>query len=355
MPKSFFQDALKKWYHHHKRDLPWRKTSDPYRIWLSEIMLQQTRVAQGLPYYHRFVDKFRDVKALAQADDDEVMKLWEGLGYYSRARNMLATARFVHGELNGAFPTDYEDIKKLKGVGEYTAAAIASFAFDKAHAVVDGNVQRVLARFLGIETAVNTTAGKKELAEAAQYMLDLEQPATYNQAIMEFGALQCVPRNPGCANCVLNTQCVAYANGQVDSLPHKNRKKYNRERYLHYFLIKQGQEVLVEKRSGPGIWQGLFQFPLVEAAESLTPQQLLNELFANLKVSVQKETALPPHKLSHQTLHIRILEVNISGRHAVKAEEGQQWVRVSELAQLAFPRPLRQYLDQIQLTLPFGT
>ncbi|HAD96020.1 MAG TPA: A/G-specific adenine glycosylase [Cryomorphaceae bacterium] len=354
LPKTFFQRELKKWYDHHKRDLPWRKTNDPYLIWLSEIMLQQTRVAQGLPYYHKFTERFSTISELALAEDDEVMKLWEGLGYYSRARNMLHAARFVHHKREGVFPHTYQEIRELKGVGDYTAAAIASMAFGEAYAVVDGNVYRLLSRFLGIDTPVNSSAGKKEFAQAADEMLDCEDPATYNQAVMEFGALQCIPRKPDCGHCVLRSGCEAYKTGRVEELPVKLRKKYDRKRYFHYLMIASQDHVLVERREGSDIWKHLFQFPLIETQRPLEMEALLAEVGLPDGFEVREYTSLAPHKLSHQTIYIHVLKLNMASADGLAWKGGGQWVPKSDLETLAFPRPLRQFLDQNQLNLPFG-
>ncbi|MGB0175918.1 MAG: NUDIX domain-containing protein, partial [Owenweeksia sp.] len=240
-------------------------------------------------------------------------------------------------------------------VGDYTAAAISSLAFNEAHAVVDGNVYRVLSRFLGIDTPINSTTGKKEFAIAAGDMLDVEDPASYNQAIMEFGALQCVPKNPDCEACVLKDHCVAYKNELVDKLPVKKRIKYDRKRFFHYIMIHKDGWVLVEKREGRDIWRQLFQFPLIEAPDALNVEELITELGLSSTFKVMDHVVLPAHKLSHQTLHISILKLNITGDDGVTINEGQNWVAYSDLQELAFPRPLRQYLDQNQLTLPFGS
>ncbi len=354
MPKTFFQTELKKWYEDHKRDLPWRKTSDPYRVWLSEIMLQQTRVSQGLSYYEKFSKRFTSIRDLAEADDDAVMKLWEGLGYYSRARNMLHAARQVQNDMGGEFPSTYTEIKKLKGVGDYTAAAIASIAFGEAYAVVDGNVYRVLSRFLGIDTAINSSGGKKEFAAAAEMMLDQDDPATYNQAIMEFGALQCVPKSPDCEKCVLKDRCMAYGRGRVGELPVKNRVKYDRQRYFHYLLLNRSGHLIIERREDSDIWRQLYQFPLHEGPEPLEMEELIEVFKLPADFKIIEYSFLSPHKLSHQTIHVRILKLQVPENEVVELREGQQWVMYSELDELAFPRPLRQYLDQNQLTLPFG-
>lgn len=353
LPKTDFQIRLKEWYDVHKRDLPWRKTDDPYKIWLSEIILQQTRVEQGLPYYQKFVKNYPTVYRLAQAQEDQVMKDWEGLGYYSRARNLQYSARLISQELNGEFPASYKEIIELKGVGEYTAAAIASFAFGEAKAVVDGNVFRVLSRYLGIETPINSTKGKKQFLEAAEQLLDKEEPSWYNQAIMEFGALQCVPKNPQCPVCPMNDACSALANGKVDSLPVKIKKNYNRERFFYFFQIENEGKVLVEKRTDSDIWKNLFQFPMVEFESSQTESKAIQKADLGIKLTYES-IVLTPHKLSHQTIYASVIKIPLAKGSRVGFGSNAKWVKKEELEELAFPKPLRQYLDRNQLTLPLA-
>ncbi len=245
--------------------MPWRETSDPYCIWLSEIMLQQTRIEQGLPYYLAFTNAYPSIFDLANASEEEVLKLWQGLGYYSRARNLHATAKYIAFELNGKFPETYEGLLKLKGVGDYTASAIASISYNEPVAVVDGNVYRVLSRYFDIDTPINSTAGIKEFKLLAKELLDKEDPATYNQAIMEFGALQCKPQSPLCNTCPLSASCLALKNNKISMLPVKLKKGKIKKRYFNY-LVFQSEEnkTILEKRSGKGIWEGLYQFPLIE-------------------------------------------------------------------------------------------
>lgn len=348
--KAVFRKSILSWYYRHKRDLPWRKSNDPYVIWLSEIILQQTRVNQGLPYFQKFVKNYPSVQDLANAPEDQVMKDWEGLGYYSRARNLHAAAKHVSEDLKGDFPTAYEDLLKLKGVGSYTAAAISSFAAGEARAVLDGNVFRVLSRYCGIDTPINTGKGKKEFEQLANDFLDMEKPADYNQGIMEFGAMQCVPKNPDCEGCVLKESCVAYANETVDQLPVKEKKMYDRQRYFTFLYIEWAGKVAVEQRTGKDVWNKLFQFPLIESTEWLAPVEVLESYpFANNCV-VKEVTDLKPHKLSHQTLHCRI--VAVKSKTDFNENGNWKWVNPEELDSLAFPKPLRSYLDRKQLTLP---
>ncbi|MDZ7848523.1 MAG: A/G-specific adenine glycosylase [Owenweeksia sp.] len=314
MQKTSFQYALIDWYDRHKRDLPWREIDDPYRIWLSEIILQQTRVEQGLPYYQRFVKNYPTIKDLADAKEDQVLKDWEGLGYYSRARNLHTASRQMMKTGSGKFPERHDEILSLKGVGPYTAAAISSFAYNLPHAVVDGNVYRVLSRLRRIHTPINSTEGKKEFARLADEMLYRKEPGLYNQAIMEFGALHCTPVNPRCESCPLQRQCLAYQAGEVSELPKKLRKKYNRQRYFHYALLHSRGKLYLEQRQGSDIWQRLYQFKLVEAPGPLTQDEFMAELNTDLASHdyiMEEQTSLKPHKLSHQTIHIEIIKIEL--------------------------------------------
>ncbi len=307
---------LQDWYRQNKRNLPWRNTTDPYKIWLSEIILQQTRVAQGLPYYEAFIQNYPTVADLAVADEQAVLKVWQGLGYYSRARNLHYTARDIVQNYQGKFPDNYKDLLKLKGVGTYTAAAVASFCYQEPVAVVDGNVYRVLARFYGLDVPINTTQGKKIFAGLAQKILDRKHPALHNQAIMEFGALHCTPAQPACSNCPLSVQCVAYQTGTVAKLPVKLPKIKVKKRYLHYFVIENKEQLLLQKRQGKGIWQNLYELPLLETnqARKLKPAELgvfLKDLHIDKFIINQPEVII--HKLTHQHLHIHFWHIKVAG------------------------------------------
>jgi len=351
---SILRTKLHDWYFQHQRDLPWRKTRDAYAIWLSEIILQQTRVEQGLPYYNRFLDKYPKVEDLANAPQDEVLRTWEGLGYYSRARNLHSAAQYIVEHHNSEFPKNYQDIRSLKGVGDYTAAAIASFAQDLPYAVVDGNVNRVLSRLLADDTAINTTKGKKRFQALADEFLDHDDPATHNQAIMEFGALQCVPKNPDCNSCPLNEACKAKAQDRVLDFPVKERKKYDRRRHLNYWYLRNNSKTILEKRE-EGIWKGLYQFPLHESERALTTKEaelLIEEKF-NLEVNQSpRPYHLPMHKLSHQSLYITVWEIFWEDGPSEALHSTSNWVPFKELKDFALPRPLRKFLDENQLTLP---
>jgi len=294
--------------------MPWRNTTHPYHIWLSEIILQQTRVAQGLPYYIAFTEAFPTVQDLAQATEEEVLKLWQGLGYYSRGRNLHASAKMIVEEMDGVFPNTYEEIKKLKGVGDYTASAIASICFNEPTAVVDGNVYRVLSRVYGIDTPINSTAGVKEFKALAQELIDEDRPADFNQAIMEFGAIQCKPQNPYCLHCIYNDSCVALQQNKVSELPVKLKKTKVKHKYFHYLYIKDKQgQTIIKQRTGKGIWQGLYEFPVIEELaalqegeedrfrESVKNHSLLQSLVIK-DIDRYNDTPIV-HKLSHQHLH----------------------------------------------------
>ncbi len=262
--KQFFRENLLAWFAQNHRPLPWKGERDPYKIWLSEIILQQTRVEQGLPYYQKFVEKYPDVESLAAAPEDEVLKLWEGLGYYSRARNLHFTAKFIAAELGGKFPDDYEGIRALKGVGDYTAAAIASFAYNLPYAVLDGNVYRVLARFFGIETPTDSSAAKKEFAALAQSLLDPARPGDFNQAMMDFGATHCTPQQPKCSTCLLQSQCAAFSTKRVAELPVRSKAVEKKDRFFVYLVAHFRSDTFVRKRTEKDIWQNLWEFPLLE-------------------------------------------------------------------------------------------
>ncbi len=308
--------ALKRWYKITHRPLPWRETSNPYLIWLSEIILQQTRVEQGTPYYNRFVEAFPTVTDLAQASENEVIKLWQGLGYYSRARNLHTAAKMVRDQFEGVFPADYDEIKSLKGVGDYTAAAIASFAFNLPHAVVDGNVYRFLSRYYGIDTQIDSSQGKKFFQELATSILDKKDPGLHNQAIMEFGALQCKPAKPDCENCIFKLECKAFINDQVHLFPVKGKKLKSRIRYFNYLIIKDKGAIFMKKRLSGDIWQHLYDFPLIETSTELSPAKVVaskewKTLFKKQSIHIEMVSDLVVHKLSHQQIITRFFEIRI--------------------------------------------
>lgn len=315
-----FTNSLTQWYLQNKRDLPWRNTTNPYPIWLSEIMLQQTRVAQGTPYFLSFMAAFPTVFDLAKADEEQVLKLWQGLGYYSRARNLHKTAQYVASELSGVFPNTYKDLLKLKGVGEYTAAAIASFSYNEPVPVVDGNVFRVLSRYFDVETDIAAASAKKEFAALAFELMPKDNPALFNQAIMEFGALQCVPKSPNCGICVFNSSCAALQKKKVDQLPVNSKKLKVRNRFFNYLVVSDDNEnTIIQKRIAKGIWQNLYEFPLIETdAEKdfdYISTSIQDEFFKNNDlISVDECNGKSViHKLSHQHLHIKFWKVKVKG------------------------------------------
>lgn len=315
-----FTYLITRWYQENRRDLPWRNTKDPYLIWLSEIILQQTRVAQGMPYFFAFSDAFPSVFDLAKASEQEVLKLWQGLGYYSRARNLHKTAQIVSHQFDGKFPETYADLLKLKGVGDYTAAAIASFSFDEAVPVVDGNVFRVLSRVFDIATDIQTHGAKREFKALASELMPKNEAALFNQAIMEFGALQCVPKSPNCTFCPLNHGCLALKKKKVESLPVKSNKLKIKERYFNYLIFQDSQgHTIIQKRHAKGIWHNLYEFPLIETLYNLTfddfEEQILNQDFVeNAIESIQEYSPNSlVHKLTHQHLHIKFWKIFVSG------------------------------------------
>ena len=315
-----FSKVLLQWYLQNKRDLPWRNTTNPYPIWLSEIILQQTRVAQGMPYFLKFTTAFPTIFELANADEETVLKLWQGLGYYSRARNLHKTAQIVAFEFNGVFPNSYADLLKLKGIGTYTAAAIASFSYNEAVPVVDGNVFRVLSRYFDIETDISTSRAKSEFTTLAYELLPKDKAYLFNQAIMEFGALHCVPKNPDCTNCIFKDSCLALQKKKVSLLPVKSKKLKVTKRYFNYLVYSDDEnKTIIQKRTDKGIWHNLYEFPLIETALPESDDQII--LLINNRIEVSNAiiniTSITPepiiHKLSHQHLNIKFWKIDVKG------------------------------------------
>ena len=336
-------DILTEWYRLHGRSLPWRETRDPYRIWLSEVILQQTRVAQGWDYYLRFTERFPDVASLAAADEDSVLKLWQGLGYYSRARNLHAAARQVMQEFEGRFPRTPEEVRSLRGVGDYTAAAICSLAYDLPCAVVDGNVYRVLSRLYDIEEPIDTAAGKKLFAELAQSCLGDAQPALYNQAIMDFGATLCTPAQPRCTECPLAEQCAARAARTIARRPVKKGTTRVRDRRFHYLQIVCGGSTVLRRREAGDIWQGLYEFPLIES-EMEAPELYATEEFRRWvgpQGRVVARVDLPRHQLSHQRLHATVYRIEVEAFTPAAAACA---VPLGQVGDYAVPRLIERYL-----------
>jgi A/G-specific adenine glycosylase len=344
-PPHPISQKLISWYKLNKRQLPWRDISDPYRIWLSEIILQQTQVVQGLNYYIKFTEHFPTVTDLANAPEDKVMRLWQGLGYYSRARNLHAAAKFIQTQHKGKFPATYDTIKELKGVGDYTAAAIASFAYDLPHAVLDGNVYRVLSRLFDLHTPINSSPGKKEFQVLADELLDPKKAALHNSAIMEFGALWCKPQNPKCETCVLQEHCMAFNNNTVLQLPVKDKKTKIRSRYFHYMIFNYKDSVYIQKRTVKDIWQNLYEFYLLETdtpepAEIVLSSKALKKLAD--KFDVGRITSLKKHILSHQHLFGTFYELQL--KQPLK-DKTLVKVKRAELEQYGLPQLIIKYLS----------
>ena len=334
-----FEEEITRWYKLNKRDLPWRKTRDPYLIWLSEIILQQTRVNQGLSYYEKFSEKYPTVQDLANEKEEEVLKLWQGLGYYSRARNMHFTAKYIVENLNGKFPSSYDEILKLKGVGEYTAAAVASFSFNEKKAVLDGNVFRLLSRYFGIHLPIDSSSGKKEFKSLANDLILDKEPGTYNQAIMEYGALVCTPKVPGCKSCRLSINCEALLKNEVDILPLKSKKINKRDRFFNFLVITDGESTYLQQRLEKDIWIRLFQFPLLETEQeisSIENNSLIDSNHYLVNVSDHK------HLLSHQTIYAKFWlfksEISLPQNSKFKI------VSISEIHNYAVPKLIENYL-----------
>jgi A/G-specific adenine glycosylase len=336
-----FSNTLIKWYLQEKRDLPWRNTNDPYPIWLSEIMLQQTRVAQGLPYYESFITNFPTVFDLARASEEQVLKLWQGLGYYSRARNLHKTAKVIAFEHNGIFPNNYKDLLKLTGIGTYTAAAIASFSNNEAVPVVDGNVFRVLSRYFNIEEDIAANSTKKIFWDLALELMPKNNASQFNQAIMEFGALQCVPKNPNCTNCIFNESCAALQHKKVGLLPVKSRKLVVKNRFLNYLIyIDTKNQTKIQQRTEKGIWQNLYEFPLIETTENIDLAYITNKLTTNKNIisisEMNPETVI--HKLTHQKLYIKFWEIKINS-------EFENGISMEKIREFPFPIVIFNFIE----------
>ncbi len=352
--KKFFSRSLLQWNTSiNHRPMPWKGEKDPYKIWLSEIILQQTRVEQGWDYYNRFVATFPTVEKLAAASENKVFKLWEGLGYYSRCKNLIASARLIVKEYNGKFPQQYETILQLKGVGPYTAAAIASFAFDLPYAVVDGNVFRVLSRYFGNATAVDSNEGKKIFTALADELLDKKQPGIYNQALMDFGAVVCKPQLPLCTTCPLQKKCVAHSSNMVDQLPVKEKKLIKKTRWFYYVVASFEDKVLVRKRGAKDIWENLYEFILDEqpaaiAIDRLKKIPLLQQLAGKGSIEPEWVSRVYEQKLTHQTIYGQFIKVTLPTRPAL---EGYELVTPKKLTTLPFPKFIATYLKDKNVSL----
>jgi A/G-specific adenine glycosylase len=337
------------WYRQNHRDLPWRRTNDPYAIWLSEVILQQTRVDQGMPYWFRFLEAFPTATHLANADEQEVLRLWQGLGYYSRARNLQAAAKVIRDVYNGVFPNQYNQIRSLKGIGDYTAAAISSIAFDLPHAVVDGNVYRFLSRLFAISTPIDSTIGKKEFSELANELLDKNNPGMFNQALMEFGAMQCKPSNPDCSICPFMEHCQSYASNSVSDYPVKSKKTKTRNRYFNYLILSDEKNTIIQKREAKDIWQGLYQFPLIESENKnhVTIDLSNTDIAQYIKsssYSLVKSSSVVKHVLSHQIIYAKFWWIKLENIPSLDATEYID-IPWSQLSDFGMPQLIVKYLE----------
>lgn len=356
-----FSDTLLKWYDEHRRDLPWRGLQDAYRVWVSEIILQQTRIDQGIGYYHRFVETFPDIYALAAASEDEVLRVWQGLGYYSRARNMHETARNVVDNHGGSFPQGSDQLIKFKGIGEYTAAAVASIVFNEKVPALDGNVYRVLARVFAVPQSIDTGPGKKALRELATHLIPDKHPGEFNQALMDFGSLVCKPVNPLCHDCIFRDQCMALQQQSVDEYPVRNIKRKVRERYFNYFLIEttgpKGQPCFfIQKRVGNDIWKNMYELPLLETSSLLSEEKVFTTawwkaLFPSQKNMVVRRITPPMvHQLTHQRIHARLISVKIPSGYAVSLKIRFTLTDVDGFDELPKPRLIEMLLTMTMKT-----
>ena len=347
---SILHDTLINWYDENHRDLPWRNNPTPYEVWLSEVILQQTRVNQGLDYYLRFIEKWPTVSALAKASEEEVLKMWQGLGYYSRARNLHKCAKQVVEQYHGEFPADYEQLKKLQGIGDYTAAAIASIAFNLPQAVVDGNVYRVLARLYDIDTPININEGQKTFARLADELINREHPGLHNQAMMEFGALHCTPKNPDCLLCPLQAQCLALAHHTVTQRPVKLQKVKVSTRYFNYLVINVKDKVYLHKRSGNDIWKNLYDFPCIESEKQLMVDEVIateqfKQLIGNKPFTITKVSPVFTHKLTHRTILAQFIEIKLE-KKLLRIETKDLFLTPeTDLGDFPIPRLIDLYLN----------
>jgi len=346
---QIYSQNMQKWFAENHRELPWRETKDPYKIWISEIILQQTRVNQGYDYYLRFIERFPDVKTLAAADETEVLRFWQGLGYYSRALNLHFSANQIITDFGGKFPTTCKDVLKLKGVGVYTAAAICSFAYNQPLAVVDGNVYRLLSRLFNEPAPIDTTEGQKMFANLAAEILDKRSPSAHNQSIMEFGALQCVPISPDCNNCVLQVYCQAFANKTVSDLPMKAKKTKVSERFMNYLVINEKENIFIKKRTEKDIWRGLYDFPLIEGEKLFSKDEFIENKQVELllkdagKIFINNFSTTYKHILTHRKIFAQFIEIEISESSKILENQFVK-IKCSEISNFPLPRLIDKYL-----------
>jgi A/G-specific adenine glycosylase len=351
------ESEIIKWYEINKRDLPWRNTKEPYQIWVSEIILQQTRVDQALLYYMKFNEEFPNVQTLAKASQEKILKVWQGLGYYSRARNMHFTAKYIVNELNSTFPNSYSGLIKLKGIGSYTASAIASFAYNERVAAVDGNVLRVLSRIFAENTPINSTKGKKIFDELANELIKRQDPGTFNQAMMEFGALQCVPKNPKCDICSINKACKGFIQNQVYQLPVKNKAIKKRNRYFNYFFIEDNHHTYIKQRTSKDIWTGLFEFPMIESSKYMDFKSLISDkhwkiLFTDTSIVLQSATEKIIHQLTHQKIEAVFYHLKISSLTNYTFNENDYLkIQIDDLNNYPVPKIIENYIKNNLTTI----
>ncbi len=346
---NFFNSPIHSWYSLYKRDLPWRRTRNPYLVWLSEIILQQTRIEQGLSYYIRFTEEFPTISDLAMASEDQILKIWQGLGYYSRARNLHFTARFIHEHYQGKFPEDYQSILALKGIGEYTASAIASIAFNLEYPALDGNIYRLLSRYFGISEPIDTGAGKKLFYNLAKELIIGTDPGMHNQALMEFGALQCTPKNPDCRSCPLNESCYAFSTKRISELPVKQNKTLQRDRYFNYLVLIGNNNTWMRKRVGDDVWRNLYEFPLIETKDEISIDKLLEQ--KDFQEIIRSELSVIGdistwriHLLSHQRIHYRFIRIRLPNE--INVPDNLIRVNKEDIFNFAVPKLLETYLNE---------
>ncbi|MGL5682068.1 MAG: A/G-specific adenine glycosylase [Marinifilaceae bacterium] len=348
---TFFSRPLLAWYNINKRELPWRETTNPYFIWISEIILQQTRVSQGLDYYNRFITSLPSIEALAQAPEDVVMRLWQGLGYYSRARNLMTCAKQIMEQHGGVFPNTHKEIAALKGIGPYTSAAIASFAYNLPYAAVDGNVYRILSRIFNIDIPIDTLKGQKYFSALAQQLIDTEQAALFNQATMELGATICTPKAPQCNRCPLSNCCLALQANTISSLPVKQGKTKVRPRFLHFIHCSVNKQLIIEQRTEKDIWQGLYQLPLIETDKELTLEEFMNtplfKRFAKHNIVLRGYYKQPKHQLSHQTIYSTICSIEIAVNPILNNSE--ILIEEQDISIYALPRLIERYFNELTM------
>ncbi|MCY1722525.1 A/G-specific adenine glycosylase [Prolixibacteraceae bacterium Z1-6] len=345
-----FISSLHQWYRINKRDLPWRNTQDPYQIWISEIILQQTRIAQGTNYYLRFIHTFPTIVHLAEANEDEVLKLWQGLGYYSRARNLHSTAKTIVHSHGAKFPTNYTDLLKLKGIGPYTAAAIASMAFDLPYPAVDGNIYRVLSRYFGIATPIDSSGGKKQFQQLAEELIINKPPGMHNQALMEFGALQCVPKSPDCSLCPVADTCFAKLNQLIEQLPVKSKKTKQSKRYFYYYLIDDGTHIYINKRTSNDIWKNLHELPLLESPHEISDEEIIQKKVPYINgtnFNIKLVSSPKKHILSHQVIHSKLIYIEVN----TDVDISKPLIRVNkkDISKFAVPRLVEQFFETFNL------